>query len=90
MQRREGQDVSRVLWPAALVGVCGGIIVSFLFVALGVLHPALALPLIGLGIAGALARAVLVRDPGGPRRPTFGGNSPPAAANAPIDTAGST
>ena len=82
MQRRIGQDFRRYLWPAALLGVCGGIIVSLFFVALGDLHPTLALPLIGLGIAGALARAILVSD--------SSGNSPPAAADASADGAGLT
>jgi len=45
--------------------VCGAIIASFVFIALGYLHPALALPLIGLAILGALARPVRLRHPGG-------------------------
>lgn len=69
MQPQQDRGLSRFLWPAALEGVCGGIIVSFFFVAHGDLHPALALPLIGLGIVGALARAILVRDPAGDSAP---------------------
>jgi uncharacterized membrane protein len=64
MRTREAQDLRRLLWPVALEGVCGAIIVSLVFVALGFLHPALALPLIGLGIFGALTRPARVRDPG--------------------------
>ena len=82
MQRRKGRDLSRTLWPAALLGVCGAIIVSLFFVALGDLHPTLALPPIGIGIAGALARAIFVHD--------SSGNSPPAAADASADNSGST
>ncbi len=53
------------MWPAALEGVCAAIIASFVFIALGYLHPALALPLIALAILGALARPLRVRHPGG-------------------------
>jgi len=65
MQTQEARGLGRLLWPAALEGVCGAIIVSFVFIALGYLHPALALPPIGLGILGALVRPACVRDPGG-------------------------
>ncbi len=64
MQTQEARHLGRLLWPAALEGVCAAIIASFVFIALGYLHPALALPLIGLGILGALARSACVRDPG--------------------------
>jgi hypothetical protein len=57
------EDRSRgwLLWPAALNGLCAAIIVSFVFVALGYLHPAFALLPIGLGILGVLVRPARVR-----------------------------
>ena len=64
MQAQEARHLGRLLWPAALEGVCAAIIASFVFIALGYLHPALALPLIGLAILGALSRPARVRDPG--------------------------
>ena len=60
MQTQEARDRVWLFWSVALEGVFGGIIVSFVFVARGDLHPVLALPLIGLGVLGALTRAVLV------------------------------
>ena len=63
MQTLKARRFGRFLWPAALDSVCGVIIVSFVFIALGYLHPALALPQIGLGILGALSRPVRVRHP---------------------------
>ena len=65
MQTHEARRLRRLLWPAALEGVCAAIIASFVFIALGYLHPALALPLIALAILGALARSLRVRPPGG-------------------------
>jgi hypothetical protein len=59
MQTQEARDLRRLLWPAALNGVCAAIIAAFVFVALGLLHPALALPPIGLGVLGALTPRTL-------------------------------
>lgn len=63
MQTHEARRLRRLLWPAILDGVCAAIIAAFIFVALGLLHPALALPPIGLGIVGALGMSARVRRP---------------------------
>ncbi len=63
MQTHEARHLRRLLWPAALDGVCAAIIAAFVFVALGLLHPALALPPIGLGIVGALGMSARVGPP---------------------------
>jgi hypothetical protein len=61
---REARRLGWLLWPAALEGVCGCIVVAITFVALGHLHPAFVLPLIALAILGALARPAFLRNPG--------------------------
>jgi len=62
MQTQGPRRLGWLLWPVALSSLCAAIIVSFVFVALGYLHPTLALPPIGLGILGVLARPLPVRD----------------------------
>jgi hypothetical protein len=62
MQTHEDRSRGWLLWPAAVDGLCAVIIVSFVFVALGYLHPILALLPIGLGILGVLARPARVHD----------------------------
>jgi hypothetical protein len=63
MRTHEGRDLRRLLWPAALDGVCAAIIAALVFVALGLLHPAFALPPIGLGILGVLVSPARLRPP---------------------------
>lgn len=79
MQTHEARRLRRLLWPAALDGVCAAIIAAFVFVALGLLHPALALPPIGLGILGVLASPARLRCP----------DDIPDADDPPGETAGS-
>jgi hypothetical protein len=64
MQTQEARDLRRLLWPAALDSICAAIIASLVFVALGYLHPTLALPPIGLGVLGVLASPARLRHPG--------------------------
>jgi len=82
MQTQEARGFGRLLWPAALEGVCAAIIASFVFIALGYLHPALALPLIGLAILGALRRPARVRHPGDISPPKAADPSGEAARSA--------
>jgi hypothetical protein len=64
------------LWSVALEGAFAAIIVSFFFVALGLLHPVLTLPLIGIVISGALARVSLLRPRENPPRQATGSPTP--------------
>lgn len=78
MHTREERARRWFLWSVALEGAFGAIIVSFIFVAVGLIHPAFTLPFIGIVIPGALVRVALLRPPEmPPSQPT----DPPAAAN---------
>lgn len=63
VETQEPRGLGWLVWPAALNGVCAAVIVAFALIALGYLHPAFALPPIGLGVLGVLARPVRVRPP---------------------------
>ena len=65
MQTQGDRGLGWLLWPAVIEGVCAAIIASFVFIALGYLHPAFALPPVGLGILAALARPARVDAPSG-------------------------
>jgi hypothetical protein len=73
MHTQEARARRWFVWSVALEGVFGAIIVALVFVALGLLHPALTLPLIGIVIPGALVRVALLH----PR------DNPPAEAADP-------
>ncbi len=80
MHAQEARARRWFLWSVALEGAFAAIIVSFFFVAFGLLHPALTLPLIAIVISGALARVSLLR----PRE-----NPPPQATDSPASANGS-
>ncbi len=77
MQTQEARRLRRLLWPAALDGVCAAIIASFIFVALGLLHPAFALPPIVLGVLAALVRPARLPRPDA-LPPSSDADDPPA------------
>jgi hypothetical protein len=75
MHTQEARARRWFVWSVALEGVFGAIIVALVFVALGLLHPALTLPLIGIVMApwpGWLSSALATTLPLKPRtlRPT--------------------